>query len=74
VVAVGADLDRLVEELEALPREQRLQLVKRLERDGFFDDDDQSWYWTPEWQAAEKGPMRILPPAGSTRLITSMTP
>ena len=51
---MAADLDRLVEELEALPREQKLQLVERLERDGFFDDDDQSWYWTPEWQAAEK--------------------
>jgi hypothetical protein len=51
---VAADLDRLVEELEALPREQKLRLVERLQRDGFFDDGDQSWYWTPEWQKAEK--------------------
>lgn len=49
-----ANLDRLVEEIKALPREQRLQLVGRLERDGLLDDDDQSWFWTPEWQEAEK--------------------
>lgn len=49
VVDVVADLDRLVEELEGLPQEQKLQLFKRLDQDGFFDDDDQSWYWTSEW-------------------------
>jgi hypothetical protein len=46
VVAVTADLDRLVEEIEALPREQKLQLVERLEQDGFFNDDRSDW--TPE--------------------------
>ncbi len=54
VVYVAADLDRLVEKIKGLPREQKLQLVKRLEQGGFFDDEDQSWYWTSEWQAAEK--------------------
>ena len=34
-----ADLDRLVEELEALPRGKRLRLFERLEQDGFFDDN-----------------------------------
>ena len=49
---MAADFESLIEQIESLPREQKFQLVKRLEQDGFFDD--QSWYWTPEWQAAEK--------------------
>jgi hypothetical protein len=49
---VAADFESLIEQIKSLPREQKFQLVKRLEQDGFFDD--QSWYWTPEWQAAEK--------------------
>ena len=49
---MAADFESLIEQIESLPREQKFQLVKRLEQDGFFDD--QSWYWTPEWQSAEK--------------------
>ena len=51
---MAPDLEKLVREIEALPREQKFQLVKRLQQDGFFAEDDQSWYWTRAWQAAEK--------------------
>jgi hypothetical protein len=49
---VATDFESLIEQIESLPHEQKFQLVRRLEQDGFFDD--QSWYWTPEWQSAEK--------------------
>jgi hypothetical protein len=43
-----ADLDQLVKELKALPREKKLRLVERLEQDGFFDDN-------LSWKKIERG-------------------
>jgi len=47
-----ANLDRLVLEIKSLSPAEKSELARRLDEEAVFDD--QSWYWTPEWQAAEK--------------------
>lgn len=49
---MAVNIDRLVEEIKALSPEQKYELARRLDKEAVFGD--QSWYWTPEWQAAEK--------------------
>lgn len=49
---MAANIDRLVEEIKKLSLAEKCELARRLNEEALFDD--QSWYWTPEWQAAEK--------------------
>jgi len=49
---MAANLDRLVEEIKSLSPAEKSELARRLDEEAVFND--QSWYWTPEWQAAEK--------------------
>lgn len=49
---MAANLDRLFEEIKSLSPAEKSELARRLDEEAIFDD--QSWYWTPEWQAAEK--------------------
>lgn len=49
---MAANLDRLVEEIKNLSPAEKSELARRLDEEAVFDD--QSWYWTPQWQAAEK--------------------
>jgi hypothetical protein len=46
-------IEKLLNEIKALSPEQKFELARRLEEKAVLDED-QSWYWTPEWQAAEK--------------------
>lgn len=49
---MATNIDRLIEEIKSLSQAEKFELVRRLNEEAVFDD--QSWYWTPEWQAAEK--------------------
>jgi len=49
---MSANIDRLIEEIKSLSQAEKFELARRLDEEAVFDD--QSWYWTPEWQAAEK--------------------
>ncbi|OAT87036.1 hypothetical protein [Desulfotomaculum copahuensis] len=49
---MAANLDRLIKEIKSLSSEEKYELARRLNEEAVFDD--QSWFWTPEWQAAEK--------------------
>lgn len=49
---MAANIDRLIEEIKALSRAEKFELARRLDEEAVFED--QSWYWTTEWQTAEK--------------------
>jgi len=49
---MAANIDRLINEIKALSRAEKFELARRLDEEAVFEN--QSWYWTPEWQAAEK--------------------
>lgn len=49
---MAVNLDRLIEEIKSLSPDEKFELARRLDEEAVFND--QSWYWTPEWQAAEK--------------------
>lgn len=49
---MAANIDRLIEEIKGLSQAEKCELARRLDEEAILDD--QSWYWTPEWQAAEK--------------------
>lgn len=49
---MAANLDRLIKEIKNLSAAEKSELARRLDEESVFDD--QSWYWTPQWQAAEK--------------------
>jgi len=49
---MAANVDRLIEEIKGLSQAEKCELARRLDEEAILDD--QSWYWTPEWQAAEK--------------------
>ncbi|MHB8917579.1 MAG: hypothetical protein ACYC4H_06115 [Desulfocucumaceae bacterium] len=49
---MAANIDRLVEEIKALTPEQKNELARKLDEEAVFNG--QRWYWTPEWQVAEK--------------------
>ncbi|HBV95992.1 MAG: hypothetical protein JL50_05095 [Peptococcaceae bacterium BICA1-7] len=49
---MAANLDRLIKEIRDLSAAEKSELARRLDEEAVFDD--QSWYWTPQWQAAEK--------------------
>lgn len=58
------------DELEAAQELTADDLLRRM-RDGRpVDDDDQSWYWTDEWQAMERAAREDIA-AGRTRLFES---
>jgi|GEM_PF-1321214 len=50
---MSTNIERLISEIKTLSPEQKLELARRLDEEDIFYDD-QSWYWIPEWQAAEK--------------------
>ncbi|GBF33785.1 hypothetical protein DCCM_2896 [Desulfocucumis palustris] len=50
---MAMEIEKLVKEIKALSPEQKFELARRLEEEAVFNDD-QSWYWTAEWQEAEK--------------------
>lgn len=50
---MATDIERLISEIKTLTPEQKSELARRLDEESIFDDD-QTWYWSPEWQAAEK--------------------
>jgi hypothetical protein len=52
VINLAANLDRLIKEIKDLSAAEKSELARRLNEEAVFDD--QSWYWTPQWQAAEK--------------------
>ena len=49
---MAANIDRLIEEIKGLSQAEKCELARRLDEEAILDD--QSWYWTPEWQAAER--------------------
>jgi len=49
---MAANLDRLIKEIKNLSAAEKSELARRLDEEAVFND--QSWYWTPQWQAAEK--------------------
>lgn len=49
---MAANIDRLIEAIKGLSQAEKFELARRLDKEAIFDN--QSWYWTPEWQAAEK--------------------
>lgn len=49
---MAANIDRLIEEIKGLSQTEKYELARRLDEEAILDD--QSWYWTPKWQAAEK--------------------
>lgn len=52
LLIMAANLDRLIEEIKSLSTAEKFELASGLDEEAIFDD--QSWYWTPEWQATEK--------------------
>jgi len=49
---MAANIERLIKEIKSLSPSEKIELARRLNEEAIFND--QSWYWTPEWQAAEK--------------------
>jgi len=49
---MAANIERLLKEIRSLSPTEKIELAQRLNEEAIFND--QSWYWTPEWQAAEK--------------------
>ena len=49
---MALEIEKIIKEIKALTPKQKLELARRLDEEAVLDD--QSWYWTPEWQAAEK--------------------
>jgi len=49
---MAANIERLIKEIRSLSPTEKIELARRLNEEAIFND--QSWYWTPEWQAAEK--------------------
>lgn len=48
-----ANIERLIKEIQDLTPAEKHELACRLDAAAVFDDD-QNWFWTPEWQATEK--------------------
>lgn len=53
MIDVATNIERLIETIKSLSAAEKFELARRLEETGVLDDN-QSWYWTPQWQAAEK--------------------
>jgi hypothetical protein len=53
VIGVATNIESLIETIKSLSAAEKFELARRLEETGVLDDN-QSWYWTPRWQAAEK--------------------
>ncbi|SFR13973.1 hypothetical protein [Desulfoscipio geothermicus] len=49
---MAANIERLIKEIKSLSPTEKIELARRLDEEAIFSN--QSWYWTPEWQAAEK--------------------
>ena len=49
---MAANIERLIKEIKSLSPTEKIELARRLDEEAIFND--QSWYWTSEWQAAEK--------------------
>ena len=49
---MATNIERLIKEIKSLSPTEKIELARRLNEEAIFND--QSWYWTPEWQAAEK--------------------
>ena len=50
---MATNIERLIETIKSLSAAEKFELARRLEETDVLDDN-QSWYWTPQWQAAEK--------------------
>jgi len=49
---LALEIEKIIEEIKTLTPKQKHELARRLNEEAVLDN--QSWYWTPEWQAAEK--------------------
>jgi len=49
---MAANIERLIKEIKSLSPTEKIELARRLNEEAIFND--QSWYWTSEWQVAEK--------------------
>ena len=47
------NIERLIKEIRELTPVEKYKLARRLDELEVFDEN-QEWFWTPEWQAAEK--------------------
>ena len=52
-MAIENRIETIIREIKALSSEQKIELSRRLNEE-FVLDEGQSWYWSKEWQAAEK--------------------
>lgn len=50
---MASTIDRLITEIKKLTATEKFELARRLDETGVFDEN-QSWFWTPQWQAGEK--------------------
>ena len=48
-----ANIERLIKEIRELTHAEKYKLARRLDELEVFDEN-QDWFWTPVWQAAEK--------------------
>ena len=49
---MATNIERLIKEIKSLSPTEKIELAQRLNQEDIFKG--QSWYWTPEWQTAEK--------------------
>jgi len=49
---MASNIERLIKEIKSLSPTEKTELARRLNEEAIMSD--QSWYWTREWQAAEK--------------------
>ena len=53
LMAISKDVEILVQMIRSLSAKQKHELARRLDEEAVLDHD-QSWYWSQEWQEAEK--------------------